>query len=139
MHLTPHLSIDALEERYRKACEPHERTWRQFLWLLAKGYTATTLAESTGYTRYWIGQIAKRYNALDPASMVNRQHTTSWRAPRMLSDAQQEELRQALTGEAPDGAKRWTAPAVGDWMAARSGRLVHTQRGWDYLRRLKHS
>src|SRR5690349_1118443 len=67
------------------------------LWLLAKGYTATTIAESTGYTRYWIGQIAKRYNAQGPADtgdMVNRQHTTLWHASRMLSDAQREELRQ---------------------------------------------
>jgi hypothetical protein len=43
-------------------------------------------------------QLAKRYNEQGPARMVNRQHTTSWRAPRMLSAEQQEELRQALAG-----------------------------------------
>ncbi len=50
----------------------------------------------TGYTRAWIGQIAKRYNEQGPDAMVNRRHTTSWRAPRMLSTEQQEELRQTL-------------------------------------------
>ena len=100
---------------------------------------AKDIAESTGYTASWIGQIAKRYNAEGPAGMVNWQRTTSWRAPRMLSAQQQEELRAALAGPAPDGAKRWRARDVADWMAAQLGRSVATQRGWDYLQRLKHS
>src|SRR5258706_14409299 len=107
IQLETHLRTDELERRYRAAQEPHERSWWQILWLLAKGQTATAVAESTGYTRYWIGQIAKRYNAEGPAGMVDRQRTTSWRAPRMVSAAQQEELRAALAGPAPDGAKRW--------------------------------
>ena len=36
----------------------------------------------------------------------------------------------ALAGPAPDGA---------DWMAAKLGRPVATQRGWGYLQRLRHS
>jgi transposase len=71
--------------------------------------------------------------------MVNRQRTTSWRAPRMLSAAQQEELRAALAGRAPDGGKHWSCRAVADWMAAKLGRPVPVQHGWDYLQRLKHS
>src|SRR5450755_757172 len=74
-----------------------------------------------------------------PDGMVNRQHTTSWRAPRMLSAEQQEELRAALAGPAPDGAKHWTCRAVADWMAATLGRPVAVQRGWEYLQRLKQS
>jgi transposase len=139
IRLATHLSVDELEQRYRAAHEPHERTWWQILWLLARGQTATAIAESTGYTASWIGQIAKRYNAEGPDGMVNRQHTTSWRVPRMLSAAQQEELRQALTGKAPDGSKKWTCRAVADWMAEKLGRPVQVQRGWDYLQRLKHS
>ncbi len=139
IHLATHLSVEDLEQRYRAAHEPHERSWWQILWLLARGQTATTIAESTGYNRAWIGQIAKRYNVEGPAGMVNRQHTTSWRAPRMLSAAQQEELRAALAGPAPDGSKHWSCRAVADWMAAQLGRPVQVQRGWDYLQRLKHS
>jgi transposase len=139
LHLATHLSVEDLEQRYRAAHEPHERTWWQIVWLLAKGQTTTAIAESTGYTRAWIGQIAKRYNDEGPEAMHNRRRTTSWRAPRMLSAQQQEELRQALAGPAPDGAKRWRARDVADWMAATLGRPVATQRGWDYLQRLKHS
>src|SRR5215831_510687 len=129
IRLATHLSVEELERRYRAAHEPHERTWWQILWLLERGQTAKDIAESTGYTRTWIGQIAKRYNAEGPAGMVNRQHTTSWRAPRMLSPEQQEALRQALAGPTPAGTKRWRARDVADWMAAQLGRPVATQRG----------
>ena len=139
IHLATHLSVDELAQRYRAAKEPHERSWWQILWLLARGQTATISAHSTGYNRAWIGQIAKRYNTEGPAGMVNRQHTTSWRAPRMLSAEQQEELRAALAGRAPDGGKHGSCRAVADWMAATLGRPVQVQRGWDYLQRLKHS
>jgi hypothetical protein len=57
----------------------------------------------------------------------------------MLAAAQQEELQVALAGPTPDGAKRWRARDVADLMAERLGRPVATQRGWDYLQRLKHS
>ncbi|HET8908933.1 MAG TPA: winged helix-turn-helix domain-containing protein [Ktedonobacterales bacterium] len=139
IHLATHLSVEDLERRYRAAHEPHERSWWQILWLLAKGQTATAIAESTGYTRAWIGQIAKRYNVEGPEGMFNRQRTTSWRVPRMLSAAQQEDLRQALAGPVPDGGRHWRARDVADWMAVKLGRPVATQRGWDYLQRLKHS
>jgi transposase len=138
IRLATHLSVEELEQRYRAAHEPHERTWWQVLWLLAKGQTATRIAESSGYTRSWIGRIAKRYNAEGPAGMMNRQRATSWRVPRMLSAEQQEELQQALADPAPNGAKHWTCGAVADWMADKLGRPVQEQRGWDYLQRFKH-
>lgn len=139
IHLRDDLSIDALEQRYRAAKEPHERSWWQILWLLARGQTARAVAHSTGYSPYWIGQIAKRYNEQGAAGMINRQHTTSRRAPPLLSAALQEELRQALAGKAPGGARHWSARAVAAWMAERLGRPVSVQRGWDYLQRLRHS
>jgi hypothetical protein len=55
------------------------------LWLLARGQTAIGFANSMGYAPAWIGQIANRYNEQGPDAMHNRRHTTSWRAPRMLS------------------------------------------------------
>jgi transposase len=137
--LQTHLSTDELEQRYRAAKEPHERSWWQILWLLSRGQTAKQIADSAGYSRYWIGQIARRYNEQGPAGMHNRQHTTSWRPAPMLSVQLQEELRQAIAGPAPDHSKRWTARAVAAWISQKLGRPVRVQRGWDYLQRLKHS
>jgi transposase len=137
--LQTHLSTDELEQHYRAAREPHERTWWQILWLLSRGQTGKQIADSTGYSRYWIGQIARRYNEQGPDGMHNRQHTTSWRPAPMLSVQLQEELRQAIAGPALDHSKRWTARAVAAWISERLGRPVRVQRGWDYLQRLKHS
>lgn len=136
IHLQPHLPVDALERRYRATTEPHERTWWQILWLLAQGYTATSVAAVTGYSAYWIGQLARRYNAEGPGGMRNRQHTTSRRAAPLLSPAQQEELREALAGPAPED-DRWSGRTVAEWMATRLGRPVTRYRGWSYLHRLK--
>jgi hypothetical protein len=60
MYLATHLSLAELEQRYRAAYEPHERSWWQMLGLLARGQTATAIADLTGYNRAGIGQIAKR-------------------------------------------------------------------------------
>jgi len=137
IHLASHLTTDELEVRYRRASEPTERSWWQILWLLSRGQTAQAVAESTGYSRYWIGQLAKRYNADGPEGMRNRQHTAVRRMPTLLTSAQIEELRQALTGPAPHGG-RWSGRTVAEWMSARlGGRSVRYQRGWDYLQRLR--
>ena len=50
MHLRDDLSPDELEQRYRAAKEPHERTWWHMLWLLARGQTARAVAQNTGYS-----------------------------------------------------------------------------------------
>jgi len=60
--LLPHLSTDDLEHRYRGA-------------------------QSTGYSPYWIGQLAKRYNMEGPAGMRNRARTESYRCPPLLDAA----------------------------------------------------
>ncbi len=66
LRLESHLEVDELERRYRAAKEPHERSRWQILWLLAKGQTAAAVTETTGYSRYWIGQLVRRYNAQGP-------------------------------------------------------------------------
>jgi transposase len=139
VQVAPHLSLEELEGRYRRAQEPHERSWWQILWLLARGQTARQVAESTGSSAYWIGQLARRYNTQGPEAMRNRQGL--YRRPMLLSAEQQEALRQALAGPPPGGAagELWSARAVADWMSALLGRTVATQRGWDYLRRLRYS
>jgi hypothetical protein len=137
--LQPHLTTDELEGRYRTAKESHERSWWQILWLLSRRQTAKQIADSTSYSRYWIGQIARRYNEQGPSGMQNRQHTTSWRPSPMLSIELQEDLRQAIAGPAPNHSKRWTARAAAAWISERLGRPVRVQRGWDYPQRLKLS
>ena len=50
IHLEPHLNDDELHDRYRRAADPVERSHSHFLWLLARGMTATAVAAVTGYS-----------------------------------------------------------------------------------------
>jgi transposase len=136
--LQPHLTSAELEERYRAAKEPNERSWWQILWLLSQGRTGRDVATVTSYSPYWIGQIAKRYNAEGPGGMHNRRHTTSYRPPPALNRAQQEELRQLLAAAAARR-ERWTGYDVAAWISERIGRPVAYSLGYAYLQRLKHS
>lgn len=138
LHLQPHLSVAELERRYRSAHDPNERSWWQILWLLSQGHTAVSVAAVTGYSAYWIGQIAKRSNTDGPEAMRNRRPTDSYRPPPALSPALQEELRQLLA-EAARREHSWTAQQVATWMSERLGRPVSSQLGWSYLVRRKHS
>jgi hypothetical protein len=148
----PHRSPAELEQRYRQATEGTVRGWWQILWLLSRGQTAKEIAESTGYSRYGIGQLAKRYNAErynaerynaerynaerynaeGVAGMRDRRHTDSRRAPVVLSGEQVRELRLALQGPAPHG-ERWSGRVVAEWIGEKLGRPVRSQLGWDYL------
>jgi len=138
LHLHPHLSVEELERRYRAAKEPNERSWWQILWLLSQGHTAVAVAAVTGYSAYWIGQIAKRYNTEGPAGMCNRRHTTSYRNPPAVPLALQEELRQAVAAAAARH-EYWTGREAAAWIGARLGHPVTYHLGWRYLVRAKQS
>jgi transposase len=66
--LTAHLSPEELEQRYRKATEPVERSHLQMIWLLAQGKRIREVAEVTGYCANWIRILARRYNQDGPAA-----------------------------------------------------------------------
>src|SRR5262245_15049784 len=136
IHLRTDLSAEDLERRYRSAKEPHERSWWQILWLLARGQKAKDIAESTGYSAYWIGQIAKRYNTEGADGMRNRQYTHSHRGQPLLSPELLAELAAAVRGPAPEG-DEWLGRTVAAWMSERLGRPVHVQLGWVYLVKLE--
>ena len=135
LRLEPHLTVEELARRYRAAKEPHERSWWQILWLLGQGRTATEVAASTGYSRYWIGQLVRRYNTEGPVAMRNRQYTHSHRAQPLLSSELLAELAEAVRGPAPEG-EHWIGRTVAAWISAKLGRPVSVYLGWAYLVRL---
>lgn len=135
--LNPHLSVGELEQRYRQADDPVERTHFQVLWLLGGGRTTAQVADVTGYSPHWVRQLATRYNRGGPGAMGDRrQHNPGGRW--LLSAQQRDELDRALAQPPGDGGL-WDSRKVADWMASHTGRAVHAQRGWDYLRLLGYS
>ena len=60
IRLAPHLTEAEVQDRYRRAGDPVERSHWHFVWLLAGGMTATAVAGVARYSAYWVGQIAQR-------------------------------------------------------------------------------
>ena len=132
--LQPHLTTEELERRYRAAHEPVERSHYQIIWLLSTGQTTGAVMAATGYSRGWVQQVAKRYNAGGPAALGDQRHRNPGGAARaLLDEAGRQELRVALAGDAPDGGL-WSGRKVAEWIARKAGRAVGPQRGWEYLR-----
>ena len=75
------------------------------MWLASQGQTATAIAQSTGFTRGWVGQVVKRYNEWGPGGwgMADRRRTHSRRQAPALSAEQQAELLAAVEGPPPRG------------------------------------
>ena len=139
--LEPHLEPTELESRYRKAPDPVLRSHYQILWLISEGKTTTQVMEVTGYSRGWIQQLTRRYNADGPEALGDRRHRNPGARDRALLTAeQQEELARALIKPPPDGGM-WNSRKVGEWIERRIGRVVSNkkQRGWEYLKRLRQS
>jgi transposase len=135
--ITPHLSIANLEALYRDASDPTRRTHYQIIWLLAKGRPTRDVADVTGYSRDWIGKLARRYNQEGPDALGDHRSTNPGNAP-ILNDAQQQELRQALLEPHPHEGL-WNSRLVAEWIFEKTGRQVRAQRGWEYLKRLGFS
>ena len=139
LQLERHLSREELERRYRQAREPVERSHYQIIWLLAQGKLTREVAEVTGYSPVWIGEIARRYNRSGPQGLGDRRRTNPGGSQRALLDARQrEELGEALSSPPPGGGM-WTSRKVAEWIGERTGRQVGPQRGWEYLRLLGHT
>jgi transposase len=133
----PHLSLEEVEARYRKAKDAVERSHWQIIWLLAQGKTTKEIKEFTGYCLAWIRTIAHRYNQGGPQALGDRRHSNPG-GSFLLSPEQQAQLEQDLENPAPDGGL-WTGRQVARWILAHTGRKVHPQRGWEYLKRLGYS
>ena len=134
LHLPPHLTLDELEQRYRRSDDPVARSQWQMVWLLTGGTPTAEVARVTGYSVNWVREIARRYRVDGPAGLGDRRHTNPG-APPLLDAAQQAHLRAALAGPAPGGGL-WTCRSVAAWMSAALDRPVSEQRGWEWMRRL---
>jgi transposase len=128
------LNREELEAHLAVATAPDERRRVQVLLYLAAGVPLTDIVGMTGYRPRSIRQIVQRYIEIGADSLVDHRAFAQGAAP-ILSAEEQIELRNALEGVPPDGGA-WTGVKVAQWMAAKTGRPVHRQRGWEYLRRL---
>lgn len=132
--LVPHLPVEEVARRYGQATDPVARRHWHLVWLVARGDRLPAAARLVGYTPDWARAILHRYNTEGPDGVGDRRHLNPGHPP-LLTPALTQELRAVLGGPAPGGGP-WTSSTVAAWMAARLGRPVSPQRGWETLRRL---
>jgi len=132
--LPPHLTLAELAQRYRRSNDAVARSHWQILWLLVGGASTAEVARVTSYSVNWVREIARRYREEGPAGIGDRRHGNPGAAP-LLDATQQEPLRLALGGPAPDGGL-WTGRHVARWIGGVIGRPVDPARGWEWMRRL---
>src|SRR3954449_3669118 len=135
--LAAHLSPAGLGQRYRAARSPVERSHLQIVWLLSRGRSEREVAQVTGYGRRWVGEVARRHDEGGPDGLGDRRRGNAGARP--LLGAEDEAALRAALAEPPADGGLWTGPKVATWMAARLGREVRPQRGWDYLKKLGYS
>jgi transposase len=125
----------------RKAKDPVLRSHYQIVWLINEGKTTAEVMEATGYSRGWIQQLARRYNAEGPEALGDRRHHNPGATDRALLDQDRQlELAEALKEPPPDGGM-WNSRKVGEWIEQKTGKAVSNkkQRGWEYLKKLRQS
>jgi hypothetical protein len=110
------------------------RRW-QVISMLADRVPLAEIVAATGYRLRTIRDIARYYRAAGAAALVDKR-TQSPGAQPLLSATLRHELWLALQCPPPSGG-RWTGPKVAVWIAARTGKVVHRQRGWEYLQQLQ--
>ena len=72
LHLEAHRSADELARRWWGTTNPVERSHWRFLWLLARGCTATAIASRTGYSAYWITSVLDKVGEEGIGSEIQR-------------------------------------------------------------------
>jgi transposase len=135
IQITPHLSLEELERRYRHAGDGIERSHYQIIWLLAQGRTPAEVADSVGYSRNWIYELVRGYNRYGPEYLGDKRQDNPGQPP-LLNDIQKAQLWQTLQ-QPPEDGSRWDGPKVAQWMSEVLGRPIHPQRGWEYLKNLQ--
>src|SRR3954452_6345979 len=135
--LAAHPSPAELGQRYRAARSPIERSHLQAVWLVSRGRSERAVAQVTGYGRRWVGEVARRYEEAGPDGLGDWRRGNAGARP--LLGAEDEAALRAALAEPPADGGLWTGPKVATWMAARPGRKVWPQRGWDYLKKLGYS
>jgi transposase len=130
-----HLSVEALEARYRAARDVTEARHFQAIWLLAQGRTVLEVSEVLAFVPRWVTQLAARYNAFGPSALGDRRRRNG-KAASLLTPDLLAALAERVKAPPEDGGV-WSGPKAAAWIAAHLGLAsVHAQRGWEALKRI---
>jgi transposase len=128
-----HLSVSALEEKYRSCMDVTAARHVQAIWLLAKGRHIAEVSATVSYARRWVERLLARYNAEGLEALGDLRRRNGMR-PSVLKPELLDKRKARLRAPPPDGGL-WTSPKLAAWMASELGLTrVAPQRGWEALK-----
>ncbi len=132
-HVADHLSVSALEEKYRSCTDVTAARHVQAIWLLAQGHHIAEVAATVSYARRWVERLLARYNAEGLEALGDLRRRNGMR-PSVLKPEVLDKLKARLRAPPADGGL-WTSSKVAAWMAGELGlAAVLPQRGWEALK-----
>jgi transposase len=133
-----HLSTGELEARYETARDAVAKSHFHALWLLSKGLEIEEVAELLSFSRRWVYQLIKRYNAGGP-DRLGDQRVNNGTEPSIVTPEALAGLRERIKAPPDDGGV-WSGPKVARWLATfHALKSVHDQRGWEALVAIEYS
>ena len=131
-HVADHLTIEALEERYRACEDACSARHHQTIWLLARGHTVPQVSALTSFAPRWIEELLARYNAVGAEALGDLRRRNGAR-PSVLKPDLLARLEVRVRKPPADGGL-WTCSKVASWMAQQLGvEKLAPQRGWEAL------
>lgn len=128
-----HLSVEALEERYRRTADVKSSRHYQTIWLLARGHEISDVASIMSFAPRWVERLLARYNANGPEALGDLRRGNG-KSPSVLKPELLEKLRVRLASPPADGGL-WSGRKVAQWMAGELGlEKLAPQRGWEALK-----
>jgi transposase len=131
--VAPYLSVEDLRQLEREV-PVADRIRVLAVRLMAEGHPATEVGRLVGFSPEWVRTLVHRYNAEGQEALRDGRRHNAGRQP-LLNAAQQDALRAALGGPAPDGGV-WTCRWVAIRMSQMLDREVAPQRAWVWMRKL---
>ncbi len=138
VQLKPHLTAKELKTHYQQAQDRIEARRWHLLHLVDQQCTIKQAAQRVGFNYDYAKEIIRRYNQEGPIGVKNRSQRGQLSPRSLLTLVQQQELQQELQKPPSEGG-HWTGSKVARWIAAKTGKKVWSQRGWEYLQRLREN
>lgn len=136
LEVSPHLTPQALVERFKNCRDADERLRWQAVMLKSEGWTAKAIADVCKRREDWVRRTVRGYNEGGPDALADGRRENG-REPA-LSESACLELSAALLLPPPDGGL-WTSPKVSAWIEEHHGISVTPHTAWAYMVRTGHS
>lgn len=139
VEVVQHLSVEELEERYRKARGGIETKRTHIILLRTEGVSPSKVAEIVRVSGRTVTKVVHQYNERGPDALRDAR-AGNGRAP--LLNEEDLAVLETLLGSPPADGGRWTGPKVTRWIEQHLGleaNSLDNARGWETLKRLGYS